>query len=325
MKPLHLALIVAASAIGGGIIMKVSQRPQAVPAQVAAQVQNPPATAPLAAPPEPATPPAQPADARATGEPDTKPSPIAAPKQPREAPKPGHTRQPADVPPTAPVIAAPPSNPAPAPVQTATAPEVSPIPPARVEPEHVTPPPPPPAAPEPNRVTLNAGTMIPVRLVDGLSSERSLPGDAFTATLDKELVVNGFVIGERGARVEGRVVSSDRGGRVKGVSALEVELTRLHTSDGQKVAIQTDGFERRAEQSRTEDVAKVGAGAALGAVIGAIAGGGKGAAIGAGVGGGAGAGTVIATRGKPATLPSETRITFRLKSPVTITEKLRDR
>jgi hypothetical protein len=31
----------------------------------------------------------------------------------------------------------------------------------------------------------------------------------------------------------------------------------------------------------------------------------------------------MATRGKAATLPSETRVTFRLKAPVTITEKLR--
>ncbi len=231
----------------------------------------------------------------------------------REEPKPGRVRPPAAIP-----------QAIPEPVQTSTAaPEVSPPPPARVEPEHVTPPPPPPAPPEPNRVTLNAGTMIPVRLVDGLSSERNLPGDAFTATLDKELMVNGLVIAERGARVEGRVVASDRGGRVKGVSTLEVELVRLHTSDGQSVAIQTDGFERRAEQSHTEDATKVGAGAAIGEVIGAIAGGGKGAAIGAGVGGGAGAGTVMATRGKPAALPSETRVTFRLKSPVTITEKMR--
>jgi hypothetical protein len=58
-------------------------------------------------------------------------------------------------------------------------------------------------------------------------------------------------------------------------------------------------------------------------VIGALAGGGKGAAIGAGVGGGAGAGAVVATRGYAAKLPSETRVTFRLKAPVTITERLR--
>jgi hypothetical protein len=165
--------------------------------------------------------------------------------------------------------------------------------------------------------------LIPVRLVDGLTSERNLPGDSFTATLDRELVVDGFVIAERGARVEGRVVASDKGGRVQGVASLAVELVRLRTSDGQTVAIRTDGFERRAEQTRQQDAARIGGGAALGAVIGALAGGGKGAAIGAGVGGGAGAGTVMATRGNAAKLPSETRVTFRLKTPVTITERLR--
>jgi len=159
--------------------------------------------------------------------------------------------------------------------------------------------------------------------VDGLTSEGNLPGDLFTATLDKALVVDGFVIAERGARVEGRVAESDRGGRVKGVASLAVEITRLHLSDGQTVSLSTDAFERHAEQSHGSDAAKVGAGAAIGAVIGAIAGGGKGAAIGAGAGGAAGAGTVIATRGRAATLPSETRISFRLRAPVVITEKVR--
>ena len=170
-------------------------------------------------------------------------------------------------------------------------------------------------------MTLNAGTLIQVRLVDGLTTERNNPGDPFTATLDKELVADGFVIAERGARVEGRVVSSDRGGRVRGLASLGVELTRVHLSDGQPVAVSTESFERSAEPSRGEDAAKVGAGAAIGAIIGAIAGGGKGAAIGAGAGGAAGAGTVMATRGKAAALPSETRISFRLRAPVTITER----
>jgi hypothetical protein len=160
-----------------------------------------------------------------------------------------------------------------------------------------------------------------VRLVDGLNAERNAPGDMFAGTLDKELTADGFVIAERGARVEGRVTASNLGGRVKGVSSLGVELTRIHTSDGQTITVHTDPFERSAEPTHGQDAAKVGAGAALGAVIGAIAGGGKGAAIGAGAGGAAGAGTVLATRGKPATLPSETRINFRLSAPVTITER----
>ena len=82
----------------------------------------------------------------------------------------------------------------------APAPPTEPVPPVPVESENATPPLPPPPAPEPHKVTLNAGMLLPVRLVDGLSSERNAPGDAFLATLDKELVVDGFVIAERGAR-----------------------------------------------------------------------------------------------------------------------------
>ena len=81
-------------------------------------------------------------------------------------------------------------------------------------------------------------------------------------------------------------------------------------------------FDKQGPKSTTQDAEKIGGGAALGAIIGAIAGGGKGAAIGAGAGGAAGTGTVLATRGKAAVLPSESRLTFRLSAPVTITERI---
>jgi hypothetical protein len=164
--------------------------------------------------------------------------------------------------------------------------------------------------------------LIPVRLIDGLSSERSSRGDTFLATLNQELAVDGFVIAERGARVEGRVVTVDRGGKIRGAPSLGIQLTMLHTSDGQKVAIQTDSFERLAEAPTRQSVEKVAGGAAVGAIVGAIAGGGKGASIGAGVGGAAGSGAVALSHPKPATLPSETRLSLRLRAPVTITEKL---
>jgi len=66
----------------------------------------------------------------------------------------------------------------------------------------------------------------------------------------------------------------------------------------------------------------VAAAAGIGAIIGAIAGGGKGAAIGAGAGGAAGGGGVVATRNKAVSLPTESKISFRLGAPVTITERL---
>ena len=216
----------------------------------------------------------------------------------------------------APPVSAPAVDPQPTPRQD---PPVPVSPPARAEPEAVTPPPP-PSAPEPNRATLNAGMLIPVRLLDGLSSERNVSGDAFTATLDHELVADGFVIAERGARVDGRVVDVDRGTKVKGGATLTVELTRLHTSDGQTVPIQTDTFQKRSEPDHRQDAEKVGVGAIIGAVIGGMAGGGKGAAIGAGAGAGAGGADAVLTR-KAAALPSETRLSFRLRAPVPLTER----
>src|ERR1035441_5445517 len=337
MKPLHIVILVAAGAMAGAVIMKMTSLSRTAAAPMVAQVQTPPAIAlatppvvPAATPAVPAATPAVPADAQPTAVPANL-SPFESPKPVRAVPKPRRAQPTAAARPL--VVEAPPIQTnsraaAPTPTPSKAEPEPAeaapqPVPPARLEPENVTPPPPPPAPPEPHRVTLNAGILIPVRLVDGLTSERNLPGDSFTATLDKELVADGFVIAERGARVEGRVVSADRVGRLRGVSSLAVELVRLHTSDGQTVAIQTDGFERRAENMHRQDAEKVVGGVALGAVIGALAGGGKGAAIGAGVGGGAGAGTVMATRGNAAKLPSETRVTFRLKTPVTITERLR--
>ena len=177
-------------------------------------------------------------------------------------------------------------------------------------------------APEPNRVTLGSGTLLTVRLVDTVTSERHRVGDTFFATLDQPLVADGFVIAERGADVEGRVVAIEQSGRVSGKALIAIELVRLETSDGQSVELHTQAFEREAASERSEEARKIGMGASLGALIGAIAGGGKGAAIGAAIGGGASTGAVLATKGQPAVLESETRITFRLNDPVTIVEKI---
>ena len=280
MKSLHIVLLVAAGAIAGAVVMRVVQRPHAD--AVVAQTQERTPVLPV-----------QPTPVSTERAPE--PPPLRVVPRPIRV-HPGEARTSRRIPQV--VIAQyRPSAPA-TPVQEEPAPQ--PISLARPEPENATPPPP---APPPNRVTLSAGMPIPVRLVDGLSSERNMPGDTFIATLDKELVVDGFVIAERGARVEGRVVASGRGGNVNGVAGLAVELTRLRTSDGQNVTIQTDRFERRAEPAPRQDAEKVVAGAA----------------IGAGVGGGAG--DVLLTRGDAAKLPSETRISFRLRAPVTLTER----
>ncbi len=240
---------------------------------------------------------------------------------------PRHERKPAR---HAPVLVS--RNMEPAPVDIRPAPQAPPEPPpapvAPVQPAPArvieTAPPPqeaPAPPPPPRQATLKTGTLVAVRLQDSLSSARNHPGDTFIATLDAPLVVDGLVLAEKGARVDGKVVESQQAGRVKGLASLALELTGVSLSDGQRITVTTDSFTKMGPETHGADAAKIGGGAALGAIIGAIAGGGKGAAIGAGAGGAAGTGTVLGTRGKPALLPSETKISFRLNNTVTVTEQ----
>jgi hypothetical protein len=170
-------------------------------------------------------------------------------------------------------------------------------------------------------VTIPAGTLIGIRLAESLSTDKNEKGDTFYATLDQPLVAGGFAIAERGARVEGRVVDSVAGGKNGKAAHLILALTRVHTSDGQKVAIETAEFDQKGNSSGGDNAAKVGGGAVLGAIIGAMAGGGKGAAIGTGAGGAAGGGAVLLTRGRAASLPTESRLSFKLQRAVIITEQ----
>ena len=211
-------------------------------------------------------------------------------------------------------------------VKTATIPDpylpANPVPDARPAATQMAQAEPVPAPRTPMTVTLEAGTVIPIRLSEKLSTEENYSGDTFRAVLDQPLILNGFIIADKGSKVLGRIVDVRRAGRVEGVADLTLALTQLHTTDGQNVRIETNTLLRQGSTSRQRDAAEIGGGAALGAIIGAIAGGGKGAAIGAGAGGAAGTGVALGTRGKPAVVPVETHLTFKLQNPVTITEKL---
>ena len=136
-----------------------------------------------------------------------------------------------DEPNTKPDLAPAPANPAPQQTQAQTQPPPPsvyvPVP-APVEVEH------PKSVPkprEPASVTIPAGALIAVRLNEAISSEKKVSNDPFTAVLSEQIVVNGFVIAERGARAEGRLVDVTRAGKVKGVAHLALELTSFVSSD----------------------------------------------------------------------------------------------
>jgi hypothetical protein len=126
-----------------------------------------------------------------------------------------------------------------------------------------------------------------VRIGETISSVRNEVGDDFLATLERPLVIDGFVIAERGARVEGRVVEAQHPGRANGSSHLGVEIIELSTSDGQHVRVRTATFKKENASFAGSDWANV-----------------------------------VMTRGRAAEIPAETRMSFRIQEPIRLTERL---
>lgn len=179
-----------------------------------------------------------------------------------------------------------------------------------------------PAVPQPHTVTLAAGTMVSVRLGETLSTDHNYTGDTFRGTLQSPIIQDGFIIADRGSKVLGRIVNAQKAGHLEGPADLNLTVSEINTTDGQRVSVQTNTNDRKGPTNTGQNTAKIAGGAALGAIIGAVAGGGKGAAIGAGAGGAAGTGAVMLSHTKAAVFEAETILNFRLAVPVRLTEKL---
>ena len=177
------------------------------------------------------------------------------------------------------------------------------------------------APPTTKTANLEEGTAITVITSTTISTKTNKTGETFEASLAEPIVVGDWVIAKKGAAVSGIVADSDPGGRVKGVASISVKLKSLELADGRTIAITTAGQSAQAKSTTKKDAARIGVTTGVGAVVGAIAGGGKGAAIGAGAGAGAGTAATLATRGDPAVIPSESRLTFKLSASVEVTEK----
>ena len=167
-------------------------------------------------------------------------------------------------------------------------------------------------------IELPAGTNIVVRMIDGVDSETARVGQTFNAAIDVPVASqNGEALIPRGADVLVKLVDSKDSGKLTGRAELTLDLVSVRIN-GQMVDINTQTVSRESG-SRGEKTAKVAGGAAVaGAVLGGILGGGKGALGGAAAGGAAGAGVEAVTKGERVRVPSETRLTFVLDTPVKI-------
>jgi hypothetical protein len=173
------------------------------------------------------------------------------------------------------------------------------------------PPPPPPAASEAAAVVIPAGTEITVRMIDPIQGSTAAAGQRYKASIDDPVVVGNEVALPRGANCTVQLVAVE-GGEGVNLKLYDVNLRgKNYATASEYAAVKAEGTSKGRKATRRG----IGLGA-LGAGIGAIAGGGEGAAIGAIVGGGAGAISAAGAKGKQINIPSETRLAFKLRSPL---------
>ncbi|MGH9402571.1 MAG: BON domain-containing protein [Terriglobia bacterium] len=174
------------------------------------------------------------------------------------------------------------------------------------------------APPAPTSVTIPAGTAVSVRMINAITSQTAQVGQTYSASLVAPLVAGDRVVIPQGANAKVRVALVTSAGRYQGRSELKLALVDI-SYNGVDYPVQTGYFDKQGASRGKNSAEKIGGGAALGALLGAVIGHGKGAGIGAAIGGAAGTVDQTATRGQQVTVPSETKIDFVLKAPLSVT------
>lgn len=172
----------------------------------------------------------------------------------------------------------------------------------------------PAVAEAPRSTTVPSGATVRITTSETLSAKQNNVGDSFNGVLSEPLQTRGGGnVFKRGTRVMGTVVAAKGQGRFKGAGDLGVELTSIAG-----IPVQTSVYEVVTKGKGKRTAVLAGGGTGLGALIGGLAGGGKGALIGGLAGAGAGTAGSAFTGNKDVVIPSESQITFRLTSPLTV-------
>lgn len=167
-----------------------------------------------------------------------------------------------------------------------------------------------------NGPVLPVGTVLTIRMIDSVDSQRDTVGQTFRASLDEPVMdSNGDTLVPRGSDVMVKLVNDQQSGKIEGRTVLTLDLVSLDVN-GRTVEIDTQSLTQQSDSRTARSGKVIGGTAALGAIIGALAGGGTGAAIGAASGAGVGTAAQIATKGQRVRVPSETRLTFTLQQAV---------
>jgi hypothetical protein len=166
-------------------------------------------------------------------------------------------------------------------------------------------------------IVIPSGTVVHVRMIDSIDSDRNVAGQIVRGALDSPIRINREVVLPRGSTAYIRLVDVESAGRVKGRSELRLQLDRI-TVGNHTYPVRSSIVEFRGKSQSKKSLKDAGIGAAVGGGLGALFGGGKGLGIGAGLGAGAGVAHRAAKNGEQVFVPSESLVQFRLASPLRV-------
>ena len=124
------------------------------------------------------------------------------------------------------------------------------------------------AAPPPPPVTVPEGTQLSVRLNQAYSTKTATVGEPVQASLASDLVVDGRLVANAGATLNGSVTEVVSGSqKIGAVPALKIGFTQLVLADGTTATINAR-VAQKGQSEKGRDTAKIVGGAAAGAIIG---------------------------------------------------------
>jgi hypothetical protein len=151
-----------------------------------------------------------------------------------------------------------------------------------------------------NEITIPAGTQIPVRLKNAISTKSSHEGDPIYAQTTFPVVVNDRIVVPAGTYVQGKISQIKPAGRLKGRAEVLVHFTTLIYPSGytvmlpgaiegaagvNKASVKDKEGTIQGDSDKAKSAGTIAGPAAEGGMIGAVTHGGEGALIGAGIGG----------------------------------------
>lgn len=215
----------------------------------------------------------------------------------------------------------------------AQTPASAPTEPVTRQTEPATSPAPPANAAAAAKLTIPAGTKVPLALKQAISTKTAREGDPVYCETAFPFVVDDRILIPAGTYVQGKISRIQRPGRVKGRAELLMHFTSMIYPSGYTVMLPgavenmpgaentsmkgTEGTIRQ-DGGKGKDIGTVASTASTGAVIGGLSGGGKGAGIGAGIGGVAGLAIAMLSRGADVRLEPGTSIEMVIQREVSV-------